>query len=164
MRLSIVVAMSENRCIGLNNSLPWNLPDEWAYFKTITDGKPFLMGRKSFESPDGLYSTYRNIVISNQTTLTIPADPPTEQAHSISEALKLVADEAEVVVLGGVSIFEELLPRVEKLYISIIHAHIEGDVYFPEIDFSQWQLTYSQFHAADSRHHYAFSMNQYGRK
>jgi dihydrofolate reductase len=162
MQLSIIVAMSENRCIGKNNKLPWKLPDEWEYFKKVTSGRTFLMGRKSYQSPDGLYSDKRNIVVSSQTDLNL--QPPDQQAHSLSEAFRLLEGESEVFVLGGVSIFEELLPKVEKLHISRIHAQIEGDVFFPEVDFTQWDLIYSDYHPADERHAYAFSMNQYVRK
>ena len=160
--LSISVAFSENRCMGRNNSLPWQLPDEWAYFRRISEGKPFLMGRKSYESPDGLYSSYRNVVLSSRDNLPL-ARQPAEQARSLAEALDLLTHEDEVLVLGGVSIFEELLPKVEKLYLSIIHAHIDGDVFFPEIDFSGWKLIYSNYHSIDEHHAYAFSMNQYVR-
>jgi len=161
-QLSIIVAMSENHCIGKEGHLPWNLPDEWVHFEKITDGKPFLMGRKSYESPDGLYSSYRNVVVSTRDSLTLDHQPA-EQAHSLGEALSVLANEAEVLVLGGVSLFEEMLPKVDKLYISIIHAHIEGDVFFPKVDFSEWKLTESLYHPADANHAYAFSMNQYVR-
>lgn len=161
-QLSIIVAMSQNRCIGRDNHLPWNLHDEWAHFQAITDGKPFLMGRKSYESPDGLYSSYRNVVVSTRANLTLDHQPA-EQAHTVDEALALLSCEGEVFVLGGVSLFEELLPRADKLYLSLIHEHIEGDAFFPEIDFSEWTLTESIPHPADARHAYAFSMNQYRR-
>ena len=120
------------------------------------------MGRKSYESVDGLYSTYRNIVISRHPNLPLPHQPA-EQAHSLDEAFHLLNQEKEVLVLGGVSLFEELLPKVDKLYLSIIHADIEGDVFFPEVDFSEWKCTFSQYHPADEQHAYAFSMNQYVR-
>lgn len=161
-KLSIIVAMSENHCIGRGNTLPWKLPDEWAHFKKITTGKPFLMGRKSYESPDGLYSHYRNVVVSSQQHLSLDHQPA-EQAHTLAEALALLAHENEALVLGGASLFEELLPRVDKLYLSIIHAHIEGDAFFPEINFSEWTLTESIYHPVDECHAYAFSMNQYVR-
>lgn len=162
MQLAIIVAMSENRCIGRDNHLPWKLPDEWAHFKKVTEGKPFLMGRKSYETPDGLYSRYRNVVVSSHKHLSLDHQPA-EHAHSLDEALALLDNEDEVLLLGGASLFEELLPRVDKLYLSIIHAHIEGDAFFPEIDFSEWTLTESLDHPADARHAYAFSMNQYVR-
>ena len=161
-KLSIIAAMSENRCIGRDNHLPWKLPDEWANFKKVTEGKPFLMGRKSYEASDGLYSPYRNVVVSSHEHLSLDHQPA-EHARSLDEALALLSNEDEVLVLGGASLFEELLPRVDKLYLSIIHAHIEGDAFFPEVDFSDWTLTESLFHSTDDRHAYAFSMNQYVR-
>ena len=160
--LSLIAAMSDNHCIGRNNRLPWNLPDEWAHFKKITAGKPFLMGRKSYESPDGLYSSYRNVVVSTRERLALDHQPA-EQAHTLVEALALLSSEREIFVLGGVSLFEELLPKVEKLYLSIIHADIQGDVFFPEVDFSKWTRIESIYHPTDERHAYAFSMNQYVR-
>ncbi|GAB3175034.1 dihydrofolate reductase [Telluribacter humicola] len=162
MNLSIIVAMSENRVIGSDNHLPWSLPDEWENFKKVTHGKPFLMGRKSFNSPDGLHSSYRNVILSTKPDLSLPES--FEQAHSLEEAFDLLAEEEEVFVLGGSNVFEELLPRVDKLYLSIIHAKVDGDAFFPEINWDDWQLIDSQRHEADDRHAYAFSMNQYIRR
>lgn len=162
MELAIIVAMSENRCIGRNNCLPWHLPDEWANFRRIAEGKPFLMGRKSYESPDGLYSDYRNIVLSRHPNLPLPHQPA-ELASSLDDALAELADEKQVLILGGVSLFEELLPKTDKLYLSVIHAHIAGDVFFPEVDFSEWTLVESRYHSVDDLHAYAFSMNHYVR-
>ncbi|HEV7348808.1 dihydrofolate reductase [Telluribacter sp.] len=161
MQLSIIVAMSENRTIGRDNRLPWNLPDEWANFKKVTEGKPFLMGRKSFESQDGLYSSYRTLVLSSQPDLDLPEN--VEQARSLGEAFDLLREEEEVFILGGESLFEKLLPQTHKLYLTIVHAHIQGDTFFPEINWPDWHLVQSERHEADADHAYAFSMNQYVR-
>lgn len=120
------------------------------------------MGRKSYESPDGLYSDYRNVVLSHHPNLPLPHQPA-ELVRSLDEALAVLAHEDQVLILGGVSIFEEMLPRVDKLYLTIVHANMEGDVFFPEVDFSEWTLVESKHHAADYRHAYPFSMNQYVR-
>ncbi len=160
--LSIIAAMSENRCVGQDGHLPWKLPDEWAYFKKTTHGKPFLIGRTSYESPDGLYSSYRNVVVSSQKNLALPHQPA-EQAHSLAEALALLADEEEVFVLGGASIFEELLPRADKLYLTIVHTTVNGDAFFPEINWADWEEIYSDCHEADEKHEFAFSMKRYQR-
>ena len=152
--------MSENRCVGQGDHLPWKLPDEWEYFKKTTEGKPFLMGRKSYQAPDGLYSSYRNVVVSSRDKLALDHQPA-EQAHNLDEALAMLADEDEVYVLGGVSIFQEMLPRADKLYLTIVRADIEGDAYFPEINWQDWQEIYSVRHEADERHQYAFSMKRY---
>jgi dihydrofolate reductase len=160
--LYIIAAMSENHVIGLKNHLPWHLPDEWKYFKKVTNGKPFLMGRKSFEAPDALHSSYRNVVVSSNQ----PAheEPSTEYAEDISAALVLLSDEEVVFVLGGASVFDQMLPMVQKLYLTIVHAQVEGDAFFPPIDQSDWELASSDYHGIDDAHAYAFSMNVYIRK
>ena len=160
--LIIIAAMSENRCVGQGDHLPWKLPDEWEYFKKTTEGKPFLMGRKSYQAPDGLYSSYRNVVVSSHDKLALDHQPA-EQALNLDEALAMLAEEDEVFVLGGVSIFKEMLPRVDKLYLTIVHATIQGDAYFPEIEWTDWQEVYSVRHEADERHKYAFSMKRFVR-
>lgn len=159
--LYIIAAMSENRVIGVGNRLPWHLPDEWKNFKKVTEGKPFVMGRKSFDAPDALHSSYRNIILTSQ-----PKEKSgnTEYAGDLSNALALLLQEKEVFILGGASVFEQALPLVEKLYLTIVHAHIEGDAFFPVISPNDWELVSSQYHKPDDEHLYAFSMNVYQRK
>jgi dihydrofolate reductase len=153
--------MSENRVIGQGNQLPWHLPDEWEYFRKVTDGKPFLTGRKSFEAPDALHSSYRNIVLSRQ-----PGAPnnTVEYVRDFPEALALLKDEDEVFILGGASVFEQAIPLAEKLFLTIVHAHLEGDAFFPAVSATDWELVSSEYHDADAQHAYAFSMNLYVRK
>jgi dihydrofolate reductase len=161
-QLFIIAAMSENRVIGKENSLPWHLPDEWKHFREVTDGKAFLMGRKSFEAPDALHSTYKNVILSSKPS---PAgDSNTVYAKDISSALALLSDEDSVFVLGGASVFLEMLPLVQKLYLTIVHAEVEGDAYFPVVNPDDWELVSSEFHEKDAAHAYSFSMNVYERK
>jgi dihydrofolate reductase len=159
--LYIIAAMSENRVIGNNNHLPWHLPDEWKHFRKLTDGKPFVTGRKSFEAPDALHSSYRNIVLSRH--------PGAENgnvtwAQDLPQALALLRDEFEVFILGGASVFEQAIPIVEKLFLTIVHAHLEGDAFFPVVSANDWELVSSEYHEIDQEHAYAFSMNLYVRK
>lgn len=160
--LYIIAAMSENHVIGRNNSLPWHLPDEWAHFRKVTAGKAFIMGRKSFEAPDALHSEYRNVVITS--TPPPNAEPHSEYAKDISGAISLLSGETDVFVLGGASIFSQMLPLADRLYLTIVHAQVEGDAYFPAFDQNEWELRSTDFHGADSEHAYAFSMNLYVRK
>jgi dihydrofolate reductase len=154
--------MSENRVIGRNNRLPWHLPDEWKNFKKVTDGKPFLMGRKSYEAPDALHATYRNVVLTENPIEDIV--PGTEYAPDLESALALLRDENEVFVLGGASVFNQFLPLADKLFLTIVHAHIEGDAFFPAVSLADWELISSEYHGTDEEHAYAFSMNLYVRK
>jgi dihydrofolate reductase len=161
-QLYIIAAMSENHVIGLNNSLPWHLPDEWAHFRKVTAGKAFMMGRKSFEAPDALHSDYRNVIVTSNPPAN--AELHTEYAKDISGAIALLSGETDVFILGGASIFQQMLPLADRMYLTIVHAHIEGDAYFPAFDPDDWQLTSSEFHGIDDDHQYSFSMNLYVRK
>lgn len=162
LQLYIIAAMSENHVIGLNNSLPWHLPDEWTHFRKVTAGKAFMMGRKSFEAPDALHSEYRNVIITSQPPA--QAEPHVEYAKDISGAIALLSDETDVFILGGASIFQQMLPLAQRMYLTIIHAQVEGDAYFPAFDPNDWQLASSEFHDTDDAHAYSFSMNLYVRK
>jgi dihydrofolate reductase len=161
-QLYIIAAMSENHVIGLDNSLPWHLPDEWAHFRKVTAGKAFMMGRKSFEAPDALHSDYRNVIVTSNPPAN--AELHTEYAKDISGAIALLSGETDVFILGGASIFQQMLPLADRMYLTIVHAHIEGDAYFPAFDPDDWQLTSSEFHGIDDDHQYSFSMNLYVRK
>jgi dihydrofolate reductase len=161
-QLYIIAAMSENRVIGRGNELPWHLPDEWKHFRKVTDSKPFIMGRKSFEAPDALHSPYRNVILTSHAPAT--PEPGIEYVKDISEALALLSDEDDVFVLGGASVFAQMLPLVQRLYLTIVHAQVEGDAYFPAFDQADWHLLSSELHDQDDAHAYAFSMNLYVRK
>jgi len=161
-QLYIIAAMSENRVIGIDNSLPWHLPDEWKHFKKVTNGKPFLMGRKSYEAPDALHSTYRNVILTTHTEAN--EEENAEYAPNLETALALLHDENEVFVLGGASVFLQALPLVDKLFLTIVHAHVDGDAYFPAISLADWELVSSEYHGIDEDHKYSFSMNLYVRK
>ncbi|TDE12155.1 dihydrofolate reductase [Dyadobacter psychrotolerans] len=161
-KLYLIAAMSENHVIGKENHLPWHLPDEWKHFKKVTNGKPFLMGRKSYDAPDALHSTYRNVILTEHPE-TYP-NPETQFATDLHTAMALLREENEVFVLGGASVFVQTLPLAEKLFLTIVHAEVEGDAYFPEFDLKDWDLISSEFHGIDEDHKHAFSMNLYVRK
>ncbi|MCF0053210.1 dihydrofolate reductase [Dyadobacter sp. LJ53] len=161
-QLYIIAAMSENRVIGKNNSLPWHLPDEWAHFRRVTNGKAFLMGRKSFEAPDALHSTFKNVILSSSQPPS--SAPDTMYVKDIPAALALLSGEDAVFILGGASVFLEMLPLARRLYLTIVHAQVEGDAFFPVVNQDDWELTSSEFHEKDEKHAYSFSMNVYERK
>lgn len=155
----LIAAMSENHVIGIHNRLPWHLPDEWEHFRKITDGKPFVMGRKSYEAPDALHSTYLNVVLSSHKKPGYPI-----YASSIQEALDILAEEKEIFILGGETVFRQTIHLADKLYLTVVHAHIEGDAVFPSVSSEEWEIESSEYHPADEAHQYAFSMNVYARK
>jgi dihydrofolate reductase len=158
----LIAAMSENHVIGINNRLPWHLPDEWKNFRKVTEGKAFLMGRTSYEAPDALHSSYRNIVLTNHDE-SVSKDK-TQYATDLDTAMALLSDENEVFVLGGASVFKQMMPLAQKLFLTIVHAHIEGDSTFPTVSLAEWELVSSDYHGIDEEHAYSFSMNVYVRK
>ncbi|WP_131694722.1 dihydrofolate reductase [Dyadobacter tibetensis] len=159
-KIYIIAAMSENHVIGKANRLPWHLPDEWKHFRRITDGKAFITGRKSFEAPDALHSTYKNVVLSRSGANI----PDSTLAPDLDTALELLQDEKEIFILGGASVFEQAIDRAQRLYLTVVHAHLDGDAFFPSVNRDQWELTTSEYHGIDQEHVYAFSMNVFERK
>ena len=153
MSLSIVVAMDENRLIGKDNKLPWHLPADLAYFKKITTGKSIVMGRKTYDSIGRPLPNRRNIVISRNSKTLITG---CEVLTSIDEVLSTTKDEDEVMIIGGASLCEQLLPQVSRLYITKIDGKFDGDVYFPEYNESDWCQVSYESHIADHSNHHAY--------
>ena len=152
MSLSIVVAMDENRLIGKDNKLPWHLPADLAYFKKITTGKSIVMGRKTYDSIGRPLPNRRNIVISRNSKTLITG---CEVLTSIDEVLSTTKDEDEVMIIGGASLCEQLLPQVSRLYITKIEGKFDGDVYFPEYDESDWHQVSCESHLPDDSSQHA---------
>lgn len=129
MRISMIAAMAEQRVIGLNNQMPWHLPADLQHFKKVTLGKPVVMGRKTFESIGRPLPGRRNVVISRQTA---PIDSPVEWVSSIEQALALLADQPEVMIIGGAEIYRQCLPLAQRLYLTEIALNTAGDAFFPD--------------------------------
>ena len=153
MRLSIVVAMDDNRLIGSKNHLPWHLPADLAYFKKLTTGKSILMGRKTYDSIGRPLPNRRNIVITRNANISIPG---CEVVSSIDYALELTKEDPEVMVIGGASLCEQLLPKINRLYITKIDGVFEGDVFFPKYDDFNWLEVSCESHPKDSSNAYSY--------
>ncbi|MFA7555972.1 MAG: type 3 dihydrofolate reductase [Spongiibacteraceae bacterium] len=140
--IAMIVAMAENRVIGRNNQLPWYLPNDLKYFKATTMGKPVVMGRKTFESIGRPLPGRSNIVVTNNPGFIATG---VEVVHSVEEAINLARSIAlvdgvdEVMVIGGAQLYKEMLPKTSRLYFTQVHAEIEGDALFPELDNRQWR-------------------------
>lgn len=157
MTTTIIVAASENNVIGINNNLPWNLPEDMKFFKNTTWGMPVIMGRKTFETFNGKPLPGRmNIVITRQKDWKVEGAVVVD---SYKDALFVAAetDCKEAFVIGGGEIFKALINKVDKLLITRVHAIVEGDVFFPEIDKSVWKLTNQRLCKADEKHKYDFT-------
>jgi len=157
MRLSIIVAMDDNRLIGKDSSLPWHLPADLAFFKKVTTGHSIVMGRKTFDSIGRPLPNRRNIVITRSTEVTIEG---CEVFNSIDDALFSAKDEDEVLVIGGANLCMQVLDQVDRLYITHIEGLFSGDTYFPEYNESEWQEISCQSHTPDEKnpYHYHFKI------
>ncbi|MSQ80851.1 MAG: dihydrofolate reductase [Candidatus Methylopumilus sp.] len=133
--LSIIVAMSSNRVIGINNTLPWHLTEDLKRFKLLTTGHTIIMGRKTYESIGKALPNRRNIVISRNKNISYEG---VELVSSLDEAFSLSANDDEVFFIGGSNIYEQTLSAVQYLYITEIKKNFVGDAFFPEIDKAIW--------------------------
>jgi len=158
--VSLVAAVAENRVIGRGGGLPWQLPDDLKRFKAVTLDHTVIMGRKTFEEIRQPLANRRNVVISRD-----PSFQPrgVTVVPSLEEALALGATEDEVFVIGGGEIFRLALDRADRLYLTIVHAEIEGDTLFPAFDEAAWVLEEEERHEADERHAYPFTFRNYRR-
>ncbi|WNG20342.1 dihydrofolate reductase [Cystobacter fuscus] len=153
MRLSAIVAMASNRCIGRDNTLPWRLPADLQRFKRLTLGHTLLMGRKTYESIGRPLPGRTMLVVTRQHGW---APEGIEVAHSLEEALARARGD-EVFLAGGAQLYEQAMDRVRRLYLTRIDREYEGDTFFPDVDLSTWRLTAEETHpATDTTPPFAF--------
>ena len=159
--ISIIVAASANNVIGAQGDLPWRLSDDLKRFKTVTMGKPIVMGRKTWESIGRALPGRRNIVITRQQDF---AAEGCDVVQSTDEAIVAAGDVDEIMVIGGSEVYALFLPVAHRLYLTRVHADVNGDAFFPVVDEDEWQLVSDEAHAADSRNEFDFSFRIYERK
>jgi dihydrofolate reductase len=165
MTVSIIAAVPENRAIGKDNQLVWNLPKDMAFFTSTTKGHHVIMGRKNYESIPPKYRPLpgrTNIVVTRQKDYSAP------EAHvvnSIDEGIELAkkAGEKEVFVIGGGQIYEVALKNdlVDVMYLTHIHHEFEGDTFFPKFDSSKWEREQIMHHEQDEKNPYDFDVYRY---
>lgn len=167
MRIALMVAMARNRVIGRNNRLPWYLPEELQYFKQATMGKPIIMGRRTHESIGRPLPGRSNIVVTRDTAW---SGEGVCVVHSLEAALEqaqqqgLIDGAEEAVVIGGAQIYAEALPVADRLYLTEVHAEVDGDTFFPEVDLSRWEEVSRVDHAGgEEANRYPYSIVVYDR-
>ena len=159
MKLCLIVAVSRNGVIGLNNQLPWHLPEDLKYFKSVTMGKPIVMGRKTYDSIGRPLPGRTNIVITRDASWSAPG---VEVAQTLEAALELgatackAAGAEEIMVIGGEQIYRMTLDSAERLYLTQVDAEVEGDAFFPEIDPEVWKQVSVQVPEKTDTHPYRF--------
>ncbi len=153
--------MTDDRVIGINNRLPWRLPADMKWFRQHTLGKAIIMGRNTFESlakkplPDR-----QNIVITKQANYqveNVSFVSSIDAAIAAADTTGSVLNATEIMIIGGASLYQQTLERADKLYITLVHASIEGDAWFPEFDLSQWQEKERHDHDCDEKNPYPYS-------
>ncbi len=163
MIISLIVAASTNNAIGKNNQLLWNLPNDMKFFKNTTWGMTVIMGRKTYEAVDKPLPGRINIVITSQ-----PGWKAADVwvAKSLDDALKQAETTncKEIFVIGGGEIYKQSMDRADRIYMTRVHATLDGDTFFPEIDESKWELVKNTDFPADEKHKYAYSFQTWETK
>lgn len=150
MTFSLIVAATQNYVIGKDNQMPWHLPADLAWFRQNTTGKPVIMGRKTFESIGRPLPKRINIVLSRK---------PFEHEgviwkNSLESAVDFVKDSEEILLLGGGELYKQYLPQADKLYFTQIQAEIDGDTFFPELNWDEWKIEHEEYRHADENNAY----------
>ena len=152
--IAIVVAMAENRVIGRDGGLPWRLPADLARFRALTMGKPIIMGRRTHESIGRVLDGRRNIVVTRHPDYQAPG---CIVATSLEAAFEAASSAEEISVIGGAGIYEQALPFASRMHLTLVHASIDGDVRFPDIEPGEWQEISRVERSTDARNPYDLS-------
>lgn len=154
MTISIIAAVSKNGVIGKTNALPWHLPADLRRFKELTAGRPIIMGRKTYESIGRPLPNRTNIVITSDKNFKAEG---CVVVGSPDEALRAAEGAEEIMIIGGGEIYRQFLPKSSRMYLTEVDAEIEGDVFFPEFDRSEWREVFREAHKPDEKNKYPYT-------
>lgn len=163
MKLSLIAALSTNNVIGRNNQVPWRLSTDLKHFKSLTMGHHLILGRKTFESVGRPLPGRTNVVVTRQEDY---AAGGIIVLHSLEEGVRFAAraGESEAFIAGGAEIYAQSLHTADRMYLTRVHAEVEGDTWFPEFnDVTEWKLVDSEHFDADEKNEYPFSFLTYER-
>lgn len=163
--ISIIVAASENNCIGVNNTLPWRQSADLKHFKSLTTGHPIIMGRNTFDSIGKPLPGRLNIVVTRQQGWNSGHDC-IKVAHSLEQAIELAYLQGEtdkVFLIGGAQLYREGLLIANTVFLTKIHADVQGDAFFPELESDKWVQTASVFFESDEHNQHSYSFMTYKR-
>jgi dihydrofolate reductase len=156
MIISQIVAISRNRVIGKDNKLPWHMPDDLAYFFRMTRGRHIIIGRKNFEANGKALPDRVNIVVTRRNDYEAPG---CIIVHSPENAIQYArsAGEKEAFISGGSGIYRATLDITDRIYLTLIDAEVEGDVFYPKLNMNQWRTVSEIKHKADARNKYDYT-------
>lgn len=159
MIISLIAAVDENLGLGKNNALLCHLPADLQHFKSLTLGKPIIMGRSTFDSIGRVLPGRKNIILSHH-----PLDiQDAVVQNSLEGALDLTQHDAEVMIIGGASIFSQTINQAHRIYLTVIHHQFEADVYFPAFDKASWTCVKSIEKSRDAKNEYDMTFYEYHR-
>lgn len=166
MQLALMVAMARNGCIGRNNRLPWYLPNELKYFRQVTMGKPIIMGRRTWESLKKPLPGRTNIVVTTRKDYHAEGAKVVgglRQAIELAENVAYIDGAEEAVIIGGALLYAEALAKVDRMYVTEVHAEVSGDTFFPAFDRSAFREVARESCHAEPPNEYDYSMVVYER-
>ena len=156
--ISLIVAMAKNHVIGKDNQMPWHLPADLKHFKAVTLGKPIIMGRKTYESIGRALPGRLNIVVSTNKEYTLEG---CETVTSLDEALALVSDVEEVMIIGGGFLYSQTLSQANRLYLTFIDLDVDGDTQFPDFETLNIKEVKREHHQKDEKNPYDYEFVDY---
>ncbi len=154
MVISLIAAIDRRRVIGLGNAMPWHLPADLKHFRALTIGKPVVMGRRTYQSLGKPLGGRDNIVLSRDPEFSAAG---AVVAGSVEAAIRAAGDVAELMVIGGATVYAAFLERADKMYLTEIDASVEGDTFFPEFDGRQWRRRDELFNQPDANNPLPFT-------
>ena len=161
MRITLIVAASTNDVIGVRGRLPWHLPNDFKHFKETTMGKPVLMGRLTWDSIGKPLPGRKNIVLTHRPEFDAPG---ATVVSSIDAAIGAAGDADELMVIGGGQLYQQFIESADRIYLTHVNVHVDGDAKFPPLDPQQWSMSSCQQHAADDRHAFDYEFRVYDRR
>lgn len=167
MILSIIVAVAENGAIGKDNKLIWNLPADMKFFREKTVGHFIITGRKNYESIPEKFRPLpnrTNIIITRQKDYHAPGTIIVSSVEAALDYARRHSDKEEVFIIGGAEIFNQVMPEVDRVYLTRVHHHFEGDVFFRDLSGEEWKLVYSKRFEPDEKNKYAHTFETWERK
>ena len=143
--ISLIVALAKNNVIGLNNTLPWHLPEDLKHFRALTTGHHIIMGRKTYESLGRLLPDRTTVIVTRNNDYQVDG---ALIAHSLDAAIALCENDDEVFVIGGAELYQVGIKLANKLYITELELGVPGDAYFPAYDVAEWQESSREAHTS----------------
>lgn len=161
MKLSLICALAQNGIIGRKNQLPWHLSEDLKYFKRTTMGKPIIMGRKTYESIGRLLPGRTNIIVTRTRDYEVDNARIVDSladAIELAENISIIDGIDEAFVIGGAELFKNAMPLVDRMHLTLVHAEVEGDTWFPEFDAEEWEEVSRMDFEAGETNPYAYSI------